>query len=151
MSLVSTYVLCDDGLFYKDPTLYDADWFICFDDVDLPEIVIHSKDQHTDKWFRRRAREILASVGLCEWGLRNEVRRSSRLRPPEWKEFINSGALDLMPEGEKAFPMKPNLYHGGSIEAVESEHGLSPGMSQQSVFYNFGIGEPFCRDTQQSS
>lgn len=40
MSLVSTYVIADDGLYYRDPVLEGDGWFICFDDDDPPELVI---------------------------------------------------------------------------------------------------------------
>lgn len=42
MSLVSTYVVMDDGLFYKNPVIFDDtnNWYICFDDEDPPEFVI---------------------------------------------------------------------------------------------------------------
>ena len=43
MSLVPTWVLCDDRRMYRDAVLAaaaDGDWFICFDDNDPPELVM---------------------------------------------------------------------------------------------------------------
>lgn len=45
MSLVSSYVLSDDGYWYKNPVLGDDEYFICFDDDDPPELVIRVKDR----------------------------------------------------------------------------------------------------------
>lgn len=63
MSLVSTYVLADNGLFYKNPTLRGEDWFICFDDDDPPELVIATNDR-TREALEQRATEILATAGI---------------------------------------------------------------------------------------
>ena len=40
MSLVPTYVLAQDGYWYKNPVLGTASWFLCYDDDDPIEIVI---------------------------------------------------------------------------------------------------------------
>lgn len=45
MSLVSSYVYCEDRCWYKELCYKDKDsnWFICFDDDDPVEIVIKSE------------------------------------------------------------------------------------------------------------
>lgn len=44
MSKVSTFVLMDDGQWYKNPVLgVGQDWYICFDDEEPPELVIDRK------------------------------------------------------------------------------------------------------------
>jgi len=42
MSLVASYIKCDDGKWYKELVYRsaDGDWFLCFDDDDPPELVI---------------------------------------------------------------------------------------------------------------
>src|SRR3954471_8161053 len=41
MSLGSTWVLGDDGLYYQNPVMGEFEnWYICFDDDDPPELVI---------------------------------------------------------------------------------------------------------------
>lgn len=52
MSLVSTYVRMDDGLWHKNPVIGEGkQWFICYDDDDLIELVLQAQSrQHA---FRR--------------------------------------------------------------------------------------------------
>lgn len=47
MSLVSHFVIMDNGIWYKNPEIFDktGNWYICFDDDDPPEIVVHHTDQ----------------------------------------------------------------------------------------------------------
>ncbi len=66
MSLVGTYVLCDDGRWYTNPcwwgSLNGRWWFICFDDDDPPEIVIagaYGQDQ-----VAAFSDEILTGIGI---------------------------------------------------------------------------------------
>jgi len=40
MSLGYIYVKCDDGKYYRGGTLGTADWYICFDEDEDPELVI---------------------------------------------------------------------------------------------------------------
>ena len=42
MSLVASYIKCDDGKWYKELVYRskDGDWFFCFDDDDPPELVV---------------------------------------------------------------------------------------------------------------
>lgn len=59
MSLVPSYVYCNDGKFYQDLAYRSKtrDWFICFDDDDPIELVVREtcpKSPH----------EILAEVGI---------------------------------------------------------------------------------------
>lgn len=46
MSLVSTYVLADDGYWYKNPALGTGSWFLCYDDDEPIEIVM-KEGKHT--------------------------------------------------------------------------------------------------------
>ena len=47
MSLVSHYVIMNNTIWYKNPEIFDKthNWFICFDDDDPPEIIVHHTDQ----------------------------------------------------------------------------------------------------------
>ena len=47
MSLVSHFVIMDNTIWYKNPIIFDEthNWYICFDDDDPPEIVVHHTDQ----------------------------------------------------------------------------------------------------------
>ena len=46
MSLTYTWVLADNGWWYREPTLADVTnrWFICFDDDDPPEFIVKQPD-----------------------------------------------------------------------------------------------------------
>ena len=62
MSLVPTWVLCDDNNLYKGATLAwapDGEWFICFDDDDPPELVWQGKHRTTEE-----AEALLAQAGI---------------------------------------------------------------------------------------
>ena len=90
MSLTSTYVEADDGLFYKDPLLHSrtdpVTWFICFDDDDPPELVIDIK-AHGDSI--EAARHILCSLRMSHCIYKWEPRKSARLRPRPDGSFGN--------------------------------------------------------------
>lgn len=49
MSLVSTYVQAVDGKFYRNPTIREKDWFLCFDDEEPPELVVKDSLLKTKK------------------------------------------------------------------------------------------------------
>lgn len=61
MSLVSTFVKMSDGKFYQDPTIYDQsnNWFLCFDDEEDPELVIHQPKQLSKEDRYKKVEEIL--------------------------------------------------------------------------------------------
>jgi hypothetical protein len=40
MSMVPVYVRCRDAAFYRDPILVISEGFVCFDDVEPPELVL---------------------------------------------------------------------------------------------------------------
>lgn len=65
MSLVSTYVLADNGMFYQDPRLGSDDWFLCFDDKEPPEFVVADpKYYSSEAAFIEDARQMKAAVLL---------------------------------------------------------------------------------------
>lgn len=61
MSLVSSYIKCNDGKWYQNLVYRDQnnEWFICFDDDDPVELVI--REFRNDK---RDARAILTDLGI---------------------------------------------------------------------------------------
>lgn len=63
MSLVSNFVIMVDGKWYKNATIYDKtnNWFICFDDDDEPELVIHSLIQLSEAGRVKRINNILST------------------------------------------------------------------------------------------
>ena len=72
MSLVPTWVLCDDRRMYRDAVLAaaaDGDWFICFDDNDPPELVMQGG--------KRTFEEALAL--LKARGIHGRVQRKARM------------------------------------------------------------------------
>ena len=45
MSLCSTFVQADDGLWYRNPVVEGKGWFVCWDDDDPIELVVQAKDK----------------------------------------------------------------------------------------------------------
>ena len=67
MSLVSSFVVMNDGKFYQNPIIYDetGDWFLCFDDDDPPEFVIRNAVISSSRKNREKEiLEILEKVGI---------------------------------------------------------------------------------------
>jgi hypothetical protein len=68
VSLVATWVLATDGNLYKEPVLKGADWFLCFDDDDPPEIVVKRKPgtsiERSVLDCKRRASKVLDEAGM---------------------------------------------------------------------------------------
>ena len=126
MSLVPTYVLFDDGKWYKDPCIQPEDfsWYICFDDDDPIELVIEMpKDEHSDEVARAKAKEILKlfqgarieprvepSYSLRCFGLRGQKLRNAaafwiHLENPPPASMIRplKQGCDKLPRGECVF------------------------------------------------
>lgn len=57
MSMVSTWVMADDGYMYKNPAVVGpaSAWFVCWDDNDPDELVVFSGNDVPDltPWFER--------------------------------------------------------------------------------------------------
>lgn len=102
MSLVSTWVQFDDGVFYKNPTMRGQGWFICFDDDEPPELVM-TEGFYRDLAVRtavKGSREFLIAwlkgLGLdatMYYGIKDKGRRSYRcfgrdLRTSALKEAV---------------------------------------------------------------
>jgi hypothetical protein len=73
MSIVSTWILADDGLYYKDPALRGVNWYICFDDTDPPELVVKVNDDRRKRSLNH-IRRFLLNIGILptyiEYGCR---------------------------------------------------------------------------------
>lgn len=76
MSLVPSYVLATDGLYYKNPIIKGDGYFICFDDDDPPEIVMEKRivDHPIAK-----AKNILNEIGLLYYIHKGMGQKSHRL------------------------------------------------------------------------
>lgn len=68
MSLVSSYVLFDNGRWYRDPTIRGEDWYLCFDDDDPPEVVIKTVEGQSKGYYSSLM--INKCIQLNEQGLR---------------------------------------------------------------------------------
>jgi len=62
MSKYTIYVFAGDE-FYKNPIIRGQDFFICFDDDDIPELVIMKKGRDSDI-LDNRASEILENLNI---------------------------------------------------------------------------------------
>jgi len=91
MSLIPTYVLAEDGVFYKNPCLHgvyeDKIWYICWDDDDPTELVISNIVDIPSA--NRLGKEILNSLGKKYSKLRliNCYKGYKRTFPPKFKGF----------------------------------------------------------------
>jgi hypothetical protein len=65
MSLLCCWVLADDGLYYQDPVLGGDGWFVCFDDDDLPELMLRHPLSAPVGSSCTRANVILAESGIA--------------------------------------------------------------------------------------
>lgn len=140
MSLVSTWVLFQDGKFYQNPVLYTEDWFLCFDDEDPPELVIRvEKKKQRKSVYLEMTSEILGKLGVVA---RVTMFRggSQRCFPPNWKEFSDAVGCALHIEHGTAMPIMDDMISQSSVEAEGGTYGLTPKGVGQCTFYNFGLG-----------
>ena len=86
MSLVSTWVRMKDGKWYQNPTMYDDNWYICFDDDDPPELVMTIGNKPNTQ-ARRDAMALLNGIGIKFELYPGNGMRSQRLFPPKYKIF----------------------------------------------------------------
>ncbi len=117
MSLRATYVLADDGLFYKDPVLSEApeySWFICFDDEDPIELVLRDPGVLTDEEKVRHATALLDRLGLTGRVLSARGGMSGRLFPPDWFEGGFSEAISVWIELRAQIPVSVIIEHSGA-------------------------------------
>ena len=101
MSMVSTWALAQDGKFYKNPVLRGtrpdgAEWFLCFDDDDPPELVMEAGP---DFDWKQTAASILGAIGPRYRIMRRGPMRSGRSFQGEFKpaEAIFVELLDPIP------------------------------------------------------
>lgn len=88
MSLVSTWVRTADGKWYQNPAFYSdsGNWFLCFDDDDPPELVIHQPKQ-----LSKVERVEVAVALLNRWKIKAKILSHTpcgqRIFPPNWTPF----------------------------------------------------------------
>jgi len=82
MSLVSTFVKIN-GKWYQDPKITDNtnEWFICFDDDDDPEIVVHCPKQLSKKDRFEKINKILVDSNI-DAEIKSHGGSGSRMFPP---------------------------------------------------------------------
>ena len=122
MSLGPTFVKMADGKWYKNPVLYgnSSQWFLCFDEDDPPELVIHQpKEQFSkaDRW--ELIDRLLANLGIISRILEH-VPCGQRMFPPHYMEFKESirayltirqpiDLTNLMIKHDGAFDQMPDI------------------------------------------
>ena len=116
MSLVSQFVIMDNGVWYKNPAIFDktSNWYICFDDDDPPEIVVHHTDRNqlSDREKKDTIRMVLEKYNISA-KISHLSSTSNRLFPPYYDDFkpsiaafikirkrINTNNLILKHDGE---------------------------------------------------
>lgn len=89
MSLMPTYVLADDGNFYKDPILCDSsfNWFVCFHDYEPPEFIVRRSYSEDVQEILEFAQRILRASGIRYKSNTIAPTLSLRHFPPKWKSF----------------------------------------------------------------
>lgn len=86
MSLVSTFVQSTSGRWYKNPVIRGADFFVCWDDDDPIELVVHD-------FGGRTARDVLAELNEAGWDVAFYSARSERGRRME--RMVGGGPVHL--------------------------------------------------------
>lgn len=123
MSLVSTYVKCTDGKWYRNPVYRakDKSWFICFDDNDPVELVVKKNCQ-------LGAEQILKEVGIRYTSISSGGRGGSRCFEkgkfsftPALAYFISTvrQTFPIPNEWDEIFeqyPHKEGVYYGEGVE-----------------------------------
>lgn len=125
MSLTSTFVKCNDGNYYRDPTWRGNDFFICFDDDDPPEIVIKKPKNLSLQTAYEMALHRLKLAGFNAL-IRRESYKGGASRCFELGRFKFTKAFSYFIDVLKA-PNKPTLP-STPIKALKYE----------GVVYNFG-------------
>lgn len=103
MSLVPTWVKAVDGKYYKNPNVYGAGWYVCFDDDDPPEFVMEQLHGETKQDLYKRALALLPNFGQH---LSTQCQISGRLYPPDFKKFKNSASFFFVLKGPISVPEK---------------------------------------------
>ena len=89
MSLVPTFVVMDNGCYYKNPIIYDlaGDWYICFDDEEPPEFVIRTSVINSSREKRfKNIEEILEKnrISAIITGVSAIGKRNFSIRDQSW-------------------------------------------------------------------
>ncbi len=128
--MADTFVVADDGLFYRDPVIASplkslvADWFICFDGPLQPTMVLRVPRGDYSQ-ARIRASRLLREAGLQgRVGLVDSIRL--RTFPPRWDRAFHSVTFRVSLTGP--VPASHVIQHGGTL----SDASL-PG-----TYYDFG-------------
>lgn len=119
MSLVSTYVLADDGKWYREPVLADDThmWFICFDDDEPPELVFR-------EGIGINPYMIFDDIGL-KAKLKGGPRYSGRLFDNEFHD-----AISVFLKIKRPIP----------ADRIKEHDGIITELPAQGVMYDFGKG-----------
>jgi len=128
MSLVSTFVIADDGYFYDDPHIGEPgnpDWFICFDDDDPPELVIFDRrgcPATSRRATLRDARELLQNRGLdaCFY-VESIAGHCGRCRPTKSMKTADAQAFWLDWKGVP-LPVAAIVRHDKRVSGLQTIH-----------------------------
>jgi hypothetical protein len=119
MSLVATYVFCEDKKWYKNLSYRDprGNWFVCFDDDEPVELVIKQEanlDPHN----------ILHDLGILYSTIGSRI-SSGRLFNPKTLTFTKAYSYFVDCYGSQPFPTP---RESDTYDSVHSEHPKKGGV-----------------------
>lgn len=118
MSKTNVFVQAKNGLFYSHPIIFDNEAYVCFDDEDDPELVLHHVLGRTKEQALPLAMEKLISLGIDGRIIPSTYARSgSRLFPPDWKKASKACRIFF----EILAPIPVPEHHSGVVESTPSE------------------------------
>lgn len=97
----AVFVQGTDYKYYRNPIVYGDNWFIEFEDNELPEIIVKRFEKTNEKSALRRMRSILNKAGF-KYKIKANVARTVRVFPPKFQGFDDALATffelrDLVP------------------------------------------------------
>jgi len=124
MSLVSSYIHCEDGKYYKNLVYQDEEgtWFLCFDDDEPPEIVIA---HGTDNKPIQKPRKVLKKLGI-KFNDMQEHLTCQRMFKRNGRDVLlrATSYFFQLPKG-KACPLpRESDAHEGSVERKDIVQGV---------------------------
>jgi len=115
MSKYPIYVMADDNEFYKNPIIKGHDFFICFDEDDLPELVI-MKESRDPEQLADRASEIIKNL---------EIKARFLGKPELWTQRCFGDNYNF----KDAFSTSLKISVPFSAEIITEHEGLYDGKS----------------------
>lgn len=95
VSKVSVFVEAVDGFHYQNPVVYGNDWFLCFDDEELPEIVIKQFKRTSPASAKKRAIKVMREAGIKFKMGTERPSQCGRVFPPKWDKISDAVSFYL--------------------------------------------------------